>query len=92
MTFYCLVNKAIDSLMGLATLTPKALPMFTFLNVGGMQVLVLTDKHGENRNAKQAGLSLQRERYKTCFPPRRPGAAMVNTLVTCVLSIWQDNT
>lgn len=73
--------------MGLPTLIPMALQVFTSLNVGGMQVLVLTKPWGD-RNVKQAGLSLQRGRCKTWFPPRRLGADLGNSLETFALSLW----
>lgn len=38
----------------------------------------------ETRNVKYAGLTLQRKKYVTCFPPRMLGLDVINIMVTCV--------
>ena len=54
--------------------------------VGDMEVFVLIGML--TRNVKQEGLSLQRERYITCFLLRRLGKEVINGLLTSVLSVW----
>lgn len=50
----------------------------------------------EIRNVKHSGLSLQRQRYITCFLPRNVGIYRVNSLVTCPIcrtrphQTWSD--
>jgi hypothetical protein len=66
------------------------LPDMSFLlfTVGGMKVLVLTENTRETIFVPlNTGLSLQGERYITCFLPRRLGHNVVNILVTFVLSV-----
>lgn len=52
------------------------------------EVFVHTGKHWKSQNVKRAGLSLQREEHRTCYPPRRLGMVVANGLVTSALSAW----
>lgn len=58
------------------------------MNLQRHKVLVFTDKHWLNvGNVKQAGFSLNWKRCATCFPSKRQEMNVVNSQVTCAISL-----
>lgn len=55
--------------------------------VGGVEVLVLIDKHKGNSNVIHIELFLQRKGCITCYLPRRLAAGMVNNPATFTQSV-----